>query len=361
MPTIRVFLLTCRRSALLPRALASLRAQTFTDWICELHNDAPEDDFPRQLLAQIDDPRICLHQHEKNWGAVSCFNHACAGAPEPFFSILEDDNWWEPTFLEQLFAALNAHPNIELAWSNLQFWREETDGTWTNTQRTLWPKVRSSVVSIACPQLMQFDGPLHSNGAMLVRSTAAQSSRLQVPAWLPFIAMENLRERAFPGPFLLLTTPLVNFAQTRVSARSDNLGAWMQAQALMAAAFLAHIKLAPPDFDELWQARRSSTPPSTALLFFAGILQPTRGFFSPARLRDWLRFLTSAVFHPGIALAILYARHAHPKLWHVFDTATSKLANASTSTDAQVTVLKLTCAQDLSRALDNQMQSAEVE
>jgi len=60
MALIRIFLLTYRRPALLPRALNSLLSQTFTDWVCELHNDAPEDDGPSQLLNKINDPRIIL-------------------------------------------------------------------------------------------------------------------------------------------------------------------------------------------------------------------------------------------------------------------------------------------------------------
>ena len=53
MPHIRVFLCTYRRPALLRRALASLLSQTYTDWTCELHNDAPDDERPRALLAEL--------------------------------------------------------------------------------------------------------------------------------------------------------------------------------------------------------------------------------------------------------------------------------------------------------------------
>src|SRR5271157_3513607 len=53
MAAIRVYLLTCRRPQLLRRALCSLIAQTFADWKCELHNDAPEDDTPARVLAEL--------------------------------------------------------------------------------------------------------------------------------------------------------------------------------------------------------------------------------------------------------------------------------------------------------------------
>src|ERR1700739_258820 len=38
---VRVFVPTYRRPKLLPRALDSLLAQTFTEWECEVHNDDP--------------------------------------------------------------------------------------------------------------------------------------------------------------------------------------------------------------------------------------------------------------------------------------------------------------------------------
>ena len=69
MAAIRVFLLTHRRRELLRRALDSLLAQTFTDWVCELHNDAPDDDFPRRLVAEIGDPRVSLHHHKHRLGS----------------------------------------------------------------------------------------------------------------------------------------------------------------------------------------------------------------------------------------------------------------------------------------------------
>lgn len=46
MAICRVYLCTYRRNNLLSRALNSLLAQTFKDWVCELHNDDPEDSFP---------------------------------------------------------------------------------------------------------------------------------------------------------------------------------------------------------------------------------------------------------------------------------------------------------------------------
>jgi len=74
MSTVKVFVPTYRRHQLLPRALRSLREQTFRDWCCEVHNDAPDDEFPRQLVAQLNDPRIKLVNHAQRLGGAGTMN-----------------------------------------------------------------------------------------------------------------------------------------------------------------------------------------------------------------------------------------------------------------------------------------------
>ena len=137
MATVRIFLLTYRRPHLLRRALRSLLSQTFEDWVCELHNDDPYDPEPGRVLAQHHDPRITLVQHTQNLGPVASFNLAYRGGPEPYFSLLEDDNWWEPSFLEKAISAIESNLQASCVWSNMRLCRESPDGTWRNTDRTI--------------------------------------------------------------------------------------------------------------------------------------------------------------------------------------------------------------------------------
>lgn len=351
MAVIRVYLLACRRPAMLRRAVASLRAQTFADWVCELHNDAPEDDFPRRLVAELADPRIRLHHHEKNWGALAAFNHACAGAAEPFFSLLEDDNWWEPALLARLLAALETHPDASVAWANLRFWREKPDGSWIDEKRTLWPVVDAPVVPICQPQLIQFDGPLHSNGAMLVRSSAATGGRLVVPANTPFGMIENVRECFFRGPLLLVPAPLANFALTLGTARDGRLGRWAGQQALLGAAFLRRLK--PPDdaLDRLWRSRRAARPRATSGLILAGLVARDRRFLFRATPRDWIAFVAGFVRRPAVSLAALRAASLQPALPRLFAEAMDELAADSPPPSAgRIPAFALASPADLSAA-----------
>lgn len=337
MSAVRVFLLTCRRPALLPRALASLRAQTFTDWVCELHNDAPEDDFPGRLLAEIGDPRITLHHHERNWGPVATFNHAFGGGPEPYIAILEDDNWWEPGFLAAAHTALESAPTVNVVWANLRIWREEADGTWTDTGRTIWKLPAASPPSsptlFQWPEPLQFFDALHSNGAMLVRTSISKTAL--VPADLPFAIIEPARERLLPGGWLLLPQPLANFAVTCRTARSDDPVQWARAQLLVAASYLHAVRPEREEIAALWAVLRAQNPPATNLLFhlaFAGHRPWTLLRF--ARPADWFHFILGAARHPISLVRILRFISAHPTLWPVLLSAAADRTR-ETSTDTR--------------------------
>ncbi len=327
MALIRVFLPTCRRPALLPRALASLRAQTFADWICEVHNDAPEDELPRRLVSETGDPRIQYHHHEHNWGPVRTFNHAFAGGPEPYLALLEDDNWWEPDFLAIALDALHRHPAATVTWANLRLWREEDDGTWTDTGRTIWhlppaaPLPRPRLLH--WPQPLQcFDG-LHSNGAMLVRAEASRAAL--VPPDVPFAVIEPARERLLSGGWLLLPQVLGHFALTRHTARDRDRAAWTRAQLLVAGSYFAAVQ---PDSDELkklWDELREQSPPATGLLFNLALAgQAPASLLRYATPQDWLRFIAGAIRHPGTLARGLRFRSQHPQAWQALQEGARK-------------------------------------
>ncbi len=316
MALVRIFLLTCRRPALLPRALASLRAQTLTDWVCELHNDAPEDTFPRRLVEEMADPRITLHQHEQNWGAVAAFNHAFAGGSEPYASLLEDDNWWEPTFLAEAFSALEREPAANVAWANLRLWCEEADGSWTDTNRTIW----QTVAGDSEPRLFHWPLPiqsfdaLHSNAAMLYRAAASRTAL--APQSTPFDIIEPVRERLLSGGWLFLPKPLGNFAQTLLTARAPGRTGWLISQLLVAASYQLAVRPAAPELAATWAALRAQRPPATAVLFHLA-LSGVRPFalLRHARPGDWLRFIKGAVRHPVVLARALRFRSTRPALW----------------------------------------------
>jgi len=317
MARVRVYLITFHRPQLLPRALASLRAQTLTDWVCDVHNDDPTDDGPRRLLAGIDDPRLRLIDATRKIGVIESFNGAHEPAAEPYQTLLEDDNWWEPEFLAKMVATLDARPELELAWSNLRYWHEEPDGSWRRDERCVWNLRAGPPRIFRWPNLLQFDDSIYSNGAMLVRSRAA--GRLVMPLQVPRDLMEQSRERMMDFPIALVPEPLANFAVTRQTMRSTNYTVWGETQTLLGAAFLRHVPLSRAAMAALWARRRASRPRATSSLINAGLVQRNWAFLRHAQLTDWLIFLRGALRRPAGAWRILRVKRRRRWDWEWLD------------------------------------------
>ncbi len=327
MPVVRVHLLTYRRNHLLPRALASLLAQTFTDWTCELHNDAPDDNFPAQLVSQTADPRIRLVQHEKNLGPNRTFNLVFQPCAERYVCLLEDDNSWEPAFLETLVALLDKNPSAQVAWSNMRIRQENPDTTWTDTGRTIWPIAdfpSAHPTPFAWPHERHLDSLVHSNGSALIR-TGPHLADLIVPPETPFLAMEPIRERAMRFPLLFHPQPLVNFAWTVTTARESSSLLAAEMKALLTASYLRHAPLERAAFAQLAdRARRSPANELSGLLVSAALAGRAASFARHIHLAEWPRILASFLRHARTNVSILRARRRHAAIWAYLDLHTAR-------------------------------------
>lgn len=269
------------------RAVKSLLDQTFTSWICEVHNDCPEDPFPGEFILSLNDQRFIMKNHDKNLGAVASFNLAFAGCNEPYASILEDDNWWEPDFLKEMTAVMDNDPSIKVSWSNMALWREEPGNLWTDMHKTTWPDKQSRLFE--WPQARQALSALHSNGAMLYRGQHA--SKYLVPYSILFNAVELIRERSFEHPVYLHGKPLANFAVTLTTARDNDPYNWIATQVMLLASFIATSPDKKRTMKESLAYHRVQRPVPIATFFLANIfiLKNTR-LYKYFTITDWLLF-----------------------------------------------------------------------
>jgi hypothetical protein len=330
MGSIRIFVPTFRRAHLLPRALQSLQAQTFPHWTAEVHNDDPADPGPARIVAALGDPRIRCINHERTLGGVKVFNLVFREQPEPFVSLLEDDNWWMPDFLERMLAALNARPDVSLAWSNQRIWEEMADGTWQDTGRHVRPPTAGCApVPFTFPHPAQCFGALHANGSMLLRVRPGQAFPTPV---MQFGGTEAVRERSLPHPLLYVPGALGVFAVTRATHRSSNPVVWATTQVLLAASFLRHAPLAAAQWDQLWHDARMAPQRMTATLLLATRQDPA---LRPHRIRatpaDWRDLALHAARHPRRFLQLLRARPRCPGLWEFLDRHTAARAREAVS------------------------------
>jgi glycosyltransferase involved in cell wall biosynthesis len=319
--TVRVYLPTYKRHHLLPLALESLRAQTMSSWVCELHNDDPDDPFPAELLQKLGDSRIKLRQHSQNLGALQSFNLIFAGAKEPFCSLLEDDNSWEPAFLEEMLGALNSEPAAALAWCNQRIRNENADGSLSSTEAYANPLEPGGPRLIPWGQPHQAMGAFHANGAMLIRSS--NNLYLQTPR-IPFAGVEAFRERMIPHPMLYVPKPLAWFTQSRQTARRGDLPEWNAFQTMLLSTFVRHAKLDRKGLLEIWEHYAAQNPPPSSAFIFSAFLNPEcRPFLKMATGADWFRFLKGTFGHPGHAWKALHARRRHKDWWQELDRHTA--------------------------------------
>jgi hypothetical protein len=321
MPRVRVFLPTYRRPGLLERAVESLRRQTCPDWVCEVHNDAPDDDGPRRLLERLKDARFTLLQHPRNLGGTATFNLFYRATVEPFYSILEDDNWWEPEFLAAMLGVADQHPDAAVLWANMRIWREQPGGKFVDSG-TCIHTIRSDgePERVSWGTARQVMGAIHSNGAALHRSR--EGLNYQIPH-VPFAAIEMFRERVFPHPLLFVRQPLANYSVTLRSERSNNRAEWAEAQTALTATFLKHARYGDSTQAQLWQCARAQQPPTTSTLILAALVEEAcRSMLRHALAKDWWLFLRGTARHPQVLTRVLRSRRVHAEWWEFLERNT---------------------------------------
>ena len=113
-PLLSVVLPTRDRVGLLPRAIASVMAQTYANWELLVVNDASADDT-EAALAGISDPRVRIL---RGGGAGVCAarNLALAEARGALVAYLDDDNIMNPGWLKAVVWAFEEHPATEVLY-----------------------------------------------------------------------------------------------------------------------------------------------------------------------------------------------------------------------------------------------------
>lgn len=111
MPATKVSILmrTKERPQLLKRAMQAVLKQTFTDWHLVIINDGGEPSSVTHIAESFALPQrlTVLHQtHSKGMAAAS--NCGIANSESEYIALLDDDDTWEPTFLQETVAVLDA-------------------------------------------------------------------------------------------------------------------------------------------------------------------------------------------------------------------------------------------------------------
>lgn len=91
------------------KAVESIIGQTYRGWELVVVDDGSTDDSG-EVVKDFDDDRIRLIRQE-NAGVGAARNRGVAETTAPYICFLDADDWWEPTFLEEMAGLIERHPN----------------------------------------------------------------------------------------------------------------------------------------------------------------------------------------------------------------------------------------------------------
>ena len=102
-PLVSVVMPAYNAEAFIAEAIASVQAQTVTDWELLVVDDCSKDGTCRIVSEMAEeDPRIQLIVNEHNMGAAKTRNHGLELCRGEYVALLDSDDYWYPEFLEKL-------------------------------------------------------------------------------------------------------------------------------------------------------------------------------------------------------------------------------------------------------------------
>ena len=92
------------------KAIDSVFAQTFTDFELIVVDDGSKDDSAQIAEQAIEGHANCRLIRQKNAGVSMARNNGVAASQGDYLCFLDADDWWAPTFLEEMSQLIEAYP-----------------------------------------------------------------------------------------------------------------------------------------------------------------------------------------------------------------------------------------------------------
>jgi glycosyltransferase involved in cell wall biosynthesis len=114
---VSIITTTYNRTHYLKQAIESALKQTYPHFEMIVSDDASTEDV-ESVVAGFKDPRLRYRRNETNLGMCANICAALQEARGEFFAYLNDDDMWEPTFLEKVVAPMMQNPEITVSFSD---------------------------------------------------------------------------------------------------------------------------------------------------------------------------------------------------------------------------------------------------
>ena len=110
MPRFSVIIPLYNKAPYVRKTVESVLRQTFDDYELVIIDNG-SNDGSSEIVASFTDPRIRIVRLEENVGVSNARNKGVSLSSSPYITFLDADDWWEPTFLEEMARLIERHPD----------------------------------------------------------------------------------------------------------------------------------------------------------------------------------------------------------------------------------------------------------
>lgn len=110
MPYFSVIIPLYNKAPYVRKTVESVLGQTLGDYELIIIDNG-SNDGSSEIVAEFTDPRVRIVRLEENVGVSNARNKGVSLSTSPYITFLDADDWWEPTFLEEMAGLIERHPN----------------------------------------------------------------------------------------------------------------------------------------------------------------------------------------------------------------------------------------------------------
>lgn len=235
-PIVSIIIPTYNRAALVQQAIASVLAQTYTDFECIVVDDGSLDDTKAALQPLIAGARI-HYAHQPNAGLSAARNHGLRLARGAYISFLDDDDLYEPRKLARQVEYMKAHPDAMLVHCWFRKFSDQNPDL--GLRKTDWFQ------GWIYPQMLSYWRMLMATPCLMFRRELFDEVGVFDESLRYAEDFDMWRRIARKYPFHLVPESLVRIRQQAVSMSSHKAGSAAHFRAVLEKAFAEDPQLSP--------------------------------------------------------------------------------------------------------------------
>jgi glycosyltransferase involved in cell wall biosynthesis len=145
---------------MLREALESVRRQSFVEWEVVVVDDASNPPASPWGRVAAESERIRLIRHETSRGGAAAKNSGIMAAQGEYLAFLDDDDLYDPAYVEAAIRALRAHPDVDVAFMGVSAFgpkAAQSDSVYAQAMRRTLDRAGGQELG---PNLVSFDDGL---------------------------------------------------------------------------------------------------------------------------------------------------------------------------------------------------------